>query len=76
MIHHALAGNIKAVKRLLDGPSRKKINIDIRKLSEKGAPLLYFMIRAGHVDLVKELRNYGASIYSHMLDEDAVCIHY
>ncbi|KAK3853886.1 hypothetical protein Pcinc_039592, partial [Petrolisthes cinctipes] len=55
-----------------ESPARKKINIDIRKLSERGAPLLFFPIRAGHVQVVRELRRHGASLYTQMLDDDMV----
>ncbi|KAG7172241.1 Ankyrin repeat and protein kinase domain-containing protein 1-like 1, partial [Homarus americanus] len=44
LVHHSLAGNVSAVRELLESPARKKINVDIRKLSERGAPLLFFLI--------------------------------
>ncbi|KAK4319826.1 hypothetical protein Pmani_009273 [Petrolisthes manimaculis] len=72
LVHHTLAGNALAVRELLESPARKKINIDIRKLSERGAPLLFFPIRAGHVQVVRELRRHGASLYTQMLDDDMV----
>lgn len=69
LVHHSLAGNVSAVRELLESPTRKKINIDIRKLSERGAPLLFFLIRGGHHELIKELRHHGASLYTQMLDD-------
>ncbi|KAK7074226.1 hypothetical protein SK128_022162 [Halocaridina rubra] len=68
LVHRALAGNLGAVKELLDSPSRKKINIDIKKLSERGAPLLYFLIQSSQCQLIRELRRHGASLYTQMLD--------
>ncbi|XP_076034383.1 uncharacterized protein LOC143021055 isoform X2 [Oratosquilla oratoria] len=72
LVQHVLAGNVEAVRDLLSSPLRKKINVDIRKLSERGASLLYFAICSGDPELVRELRKHGSSIYSHMLDQDQV----
>ncbi|KAK8733281.1 hypothetical protein OTU49_006559 [Cherax quadricarinatus] len=76
LVHHSLAGNVSAVRELLESPTRKKINIDIRKLSERGAPLLFFLIRGGHHELIKELRHHGASLYTQMLDDSMVVQHW
>ncbi|XP_069973219.1 uncharacterized protein [Penaeus vannamei] len=72
LVHHALAGDMEAVRELLDSPARKKINIDIRKLSERGAPLLFFLIRGGQHRLIHLLRSHGASLYTHILDDSMV----
>lgn len=47
-----------------------KFNLNLKKMSERGAPLLYFMIKNEKTQLIKLLVEAGASPFVSMQDDD------
>ncbi|XP_050735963.1 uncharacterized protein LOC127008253 [Eriocheir sinensis] len=69
LVHSCLANNLPSVRALLASPAHTRLNLDIRRLSERAAPLLYFVVRAGHHHIASELCQHGASCLAHMLPD-------
>lgn len=75
-MHYALAEDVQGMRELLNSELRKQINLEMRKLSHRGAPLLYFVLRKQHVEMVKELSEHGVCLFTHVRDEDGVSTFY
>ncbi|XP_035209482.1 uncharacterized protein LOC118183972 isoform X3 [Stegodyphus dumicola] len=67
LVYHILAKNIKAVTKMLE-TCRKKIRLDLRKMSDRGAPILYYLIQSKDVSAVELFIKYGCQIYTIMQD--------
>ncbi|XP_042894754.1 uncharacterized protein [Parasteatoda tepidariorum] len=68
IIHHILAQNIKAVSELLE-KCHNKIRLDLRKMSDRGAPILYYLIKSGDVGAIELFIKYGCHLYTIMQDD-------
>ena len=73
LIHSFLGGNVPAIQALLhDHPapisilSEYGINMDFKHLSDRGAPLIYYVIQRNEVEIARLLVQKGCKIYTLM----------
>ncbi|XP_065298840.1 alpha-latroinsectotoxin-Lt1a-like isoform X9 [Dermacentor albipictus] len=69
LVHHVLARKVEKVRNLL-GTERGNLNLDLRNMSDHGAPILYYAIANKDTDIVRLLVSAGCHIFTLMRDAD------
>ncbi|XP_054919636.1 uncharacterized protein [Dermacentor andersoni] len=69
LVHHVLARKVEKVRKLL-GTERGNLNLDLRNMSDHGAPILYYAIANKDTDIVRLLVSAGCHIFTLMRDAD------
>ncbi|XP_076330855.1 uncharacterized protein LOC143236459 [Tachypleus tridentatus] len=69
LVHHVLAGNVLGVQHMLTN-HRNKLQLDLRNLSARGAPILYFVLQKKDAEMVRLFVDHGCRIYTMMRDQD------
>lgn len=69
LVHHVLARNVEKVRKLLC-MERMNLNLDLRNMSDHGAPILYYAIANKDTDIVRLLVSAGCHIFTLMRDVD------
>ncbi|GIY78078.1 hypothetical protein CEXT_566142 [Caerostris extrusa] len=68
LVYHIFAKNTKAVSNLLE-TKRQRVRLDLRKMSDKGAPIMYYLIQSEDVDVIELFIKYGCQLYTIMQDD-------
>ncbi|XP_075557022.1 uncharacterized protein LOC142589356 isoform X3 [Dermacentor variabilis] len=69
LVHHVLARKVEKVRKLLR-MERGNLNLDLRNMSDHGAPILYYAIANKDTDIVRLLVSAGCHIFTLMRDAD------
>lgn len=69
LVHHVLARKVEKVRELLSA-ERASLNLDLRNMSDHGAPILFYAIANKDVDIVRLLVSAGCHIFTLMRDAD------
>ncbi|XP_077503430.1 uncharacterized protein LOC144113914 isoform X3 [Amblyomma americanum] len=69
LVHHVLARNVEKVRKILC-TERVHLNLDLRNMSDQGAPILYYAIANKDVDIVRLLVLSGCHVFTLMRDAD------
>ncbi|GFT10210.1 ankyrin repeat protein [Nephila pilipes] len=68
LIYHIFAKNIKAISALLE-TNRQKIRLDLRKMSDRGAPIIYYLIQSEDIATIELFIKHGCQLYTIMQDD-------
>lgn len=69
LVHHVLARKVEKVREILC-TERRNLNLDLRNMSDHGAPILYYAIANKDADIVRLLVLAGCHIFTLMRDAD------
>ncbi|GFS43253.1 ankyrin repeat protein [Trichonephila inaurata madagascariensis] len=68
LIYHIFAKNIKAISSLLE-TNRQRIRLDLRKMSDRGAPIIYYLIQSEDIAVIELFIKHGCQLYTIMQDD-------
>ncbi|GFQ99418.1 ankyrin repeat protein [Trichonephila clavata] len=68
LIYYIFAKNIKAISSLLE-TNRQRIRLDLRKMSDRGAPIIYYLIQSEDIAVIELFIKHGCQLYTIMQDD-------
>ncbi|XP_054720079.1 uncharacterized protein LOC129229737 [Uloborus diversus] len=68
MVYYILARNIQSVRQLFQ-ECPKTLRLDLRKMSDKGAPILFYLIQQKNLEAIELFIQHGCKIHTVMQDD-------
>ncbi|KAF8769873.1 putative ankyrin repeat protein-like protein [Argiope bruennichi] len=68
LIYHIFAKNVKAVRLLLE-TNHQRVRLDLRKMSDRGAPIIYYLIQSEEIAIIELFIHHGCQLYTIMQDD-------
>ncbi|KAG8177871.1 hypothetical protein JTE90_004267, partial [Oedothorax gibbosus] len=68
LVYHIYAKDIRAISNLLE-INRPRLRLDLRKMSDRGAPILYYLITSEYIAAIELFIKHGCQLYSIMQDD-------